>query len=88
MQGLTPFQIKAKNQRAWTNPFTFLQNLSKISKNAWTNPFTFFQNCLKFKRMHELTPLHFSKFWPKIEKMHESIYIFTNFVQKLKKSMD
>ena len=38
--------------------------------------------------MHELTPLHFYKFCPKIEKIHESFYIFTNFVQKLKKNMD
>ena len=32
--GQTPFQIKVKNQRDWTNHFTFLQILAKISKNA------------------------------------------------------
>ena len=89
MHGLTPFQIKAKNQRAWTNHFTFLQILAIISKNAW---------------MQELTPLHFHKFWPKIEKKHgltpfqikaknqrawtNHFTFFPNFGQKLKKCMN
>ena len=59
MHGLTPFQIKVKNQRAWTNHFTsFYKFCPKIEKmhgltpfqikvkyqRAWTNDFTFFPN--------------------------------------------
>ena len=63
MHGLTRFQIKVKNQRAWTNHFTFISKFwPKIERMHELTPLHFFKFEPKTQKMHGLTPLHFYKF--------------------------